>query len=249
MSSHDGKFNVLFLPRSVTSVLHPSDVAMSSHDGKFNVLFLPRSVTSVLQPMDQGVIETFKRFNRKQLLQMLLLDMENGEESVLSSYKKLNLKDAVYMAADAWASVKDTTLEKAWNKLCPNPGDSSENGDTEPDDPQDPQENDDPDEIRDIIKEAPGFEGCDKANIDDWLNCDVDDPGYQILSDEEIVQQIKDNNQKVGEEEEDGEDTEVEDDVPTYDEAFTCLEKAMKWLQRQAFVLKKTKRFSCKKTC
>ncbi|KAK9693032.1 hypothetical protein QE152_g34471 [Popillia japonica] len=90
------------------------------------------------------------------------------------------------MAADAWASVKDTTLEKAWNKLCPKPRDSQENSDTDPDDSQVPQENDDPDEIREIIKEAPGFEECDKANIDDWLNCDVDDPGYQILSDEEI---------------------------------------------------------------
>ncbi|KAK9754910.1 hypothetical protein QE152_g933 [Popillia japonica] len=94
--------------------------------------------------------------------------------------------------------------------------------------------NDDPDEIREIIKEAPGFEECDKANIDDWLNCDVDDPGYQIFSVEEIVQQIKDDNQEVGEEKENGEDSEVEDDVPTHDEAFTYLEKAMKWLEHQA---------------
>ncbi|KAK9694501.1 hypothetical protein QE152_g33511 [Popillia japonica] len=156
------------------------------------------------------------------------------------------------MVADAGASLKDTTLEKAWNKLCLKPRDSQENGDTDPDDPQEPQENDDPDEIREIIKEAPGFEECDKANIDDWLNCDVDDPGYQILSVKEIVQQIKDDNQEVGEQEEDGEDTEVEDDVPTHDEAFTCLEKAMKWLEHQAecntaSVLKKTRRFCRKK--
>ncbi|KAK9704280.1 DDE superfamily endonuclease [Popillia japonica] len=124
-----------------------------------------RNVTSVLQPT--GVIETFKRFYRKQLLQMLLLDMENGEESVLISYFKLNLKDAVYMAADAWASLKDTTLEKAWDKMSPKPRDSQENGDTDPDDPQEPQEHDVPDEIREIIKEAPGFEECDKANIND----------------------------------------------------------------------------------
>lgn len=214
---------------------HPSDVVLSSHDGKFNVLFLPPNVTSVLQPMDQGVIETFKRFYRKQLLQMLLLDMENGEESVLSSYKKLNLKDAVYMAADAWASVKDTTLEKAWNKLCPKPTNPQESDDPDPDNPQEPHESDDPDELREIIKQVPGFEECDNANIDDWLNCDVDDPGYQILSDEEIVQQIKDDNQEIEEEEDDGEDTAVEeDDVPTHDEAFTCLDKAMKWLERQA---------------
>ncbi|KAK9686741.1 hypothetical protein QE152_g36986 [Popillia japonica] len=79
------------------------------------------------------------------------------------------------------------------------------------------KENQDPDEIREIIKEAPDFEEWDKVNIDDWLR-----------------QQIKDDNQEGGEEEEDGEDTEVEDDVPTHDEAFTCLEKAMKWLERQA---------------
>ncbi|XP_057652222.1 jerky protein homolog-like [Diorhabda carinulata] len=59
------------------------------------------------------------------------------------------------------------------------------------DDPQEPQDRDYPDGIREIIKEAPGFEECDNANISDWLNCDVDDPDYQIFSDEEIVQQIK----------------------------------------------------------
>lgn len=203
---------------------HPSEMTLNSNDGKFNVLFLPPNVTSIFQPMDQGVIETFKRFYRKQLLRMLLLGMENSEESVQKTYTKLNLRDTVYMAVDAWASVKNTTLKKAWNKLYLR-DDSQETA---------PIENNDFDDEDDIqlnrqVQQAPGFEKCDKPNIEEWLNCDVDDPGYQILTDEEIVQQIKDENREMKEEEEEDDDVldcnTTEDDVPTHDEAFNCLEK------------------------
>lgn len=41
------------------------------------------------------------------------------------------------------------------------------------------------------MKEPPGFEECDNKNIKDWLNCNVDDPDYRILTDEKIINQVQ----------------------------------------------------------
>ncbi|GBN33153.1 hypothetical protein AVEN_87072-1 [Araneus ventricosus] len=35
-----------------------------------------------------------------------------------------------------------------------------------------------------------GFEECDQERIQDWLECDVDDPGSQILADNEIIASV-----------------------------------------------------------
>ncbi|GBM93415.1 hypothetical protein AVEN_160678-1 [Araneus ventricosus] len=32
-----------------------------------------------------------------------------------------------------------------------------------------------------------GFEECDQEIIQDWLECNVDDPGYQVLADDKIM--------------------------------------------------------------
>ncbi|GBN35256.1 hypothetical protein AVEN_89676-1 [Araneus ventricosus] len=37
-----------------------------------------------------------------------------------------------------------------------------------------------------VFSRTPGFEECDRENIQDWLECDVDDPDYQVLADDEI---------------------------------------------------------------
>lgn len=198
---------------------HPSEMLLESEGGKFNVLFLPPNVTSVLQPMDQGVIEAFKRFYRKQLLRMLLLDLETNAESVQTIYKYVNLKDAVYMAADAWESVKEVTLKKAWHKLSPEPQISSAENDASSEVVS---------ELSELMKDAVGFEECDEQNINEWLNCDLDDPGYQIMTDEEIVEHIQLADK---EDEEDYDDFTDESPTPSHDEAFHCLETAMRWLE------------------
>ncbi|KAJ8873883.1 hypothetical protein PR048_024719 [Dryococelus australis] len=91
--------NVLLLIDNAQS--HPSTL---SEKTKFKSVFLLPYVTSVLQQMDEGVIESFKHYYRKTLLYM----------------KEIDLKDTVlYMAAEAWATVKDTTLAKTWYKLLP----------------------------------------------------------------------------------------------------------------------------------
>lgn len=213
--------NVLLLIDNAPS--HPSNISLERENGKFKVVFLPPNVTSVLQPMDQGVIESFKRYYRKALLRMVLIG-EEYEKNIQQVYTEINLKDAVYMAAEAWATIKDTTLAKAWNKLLP-----SDESITAPEEPPNSQF---VSELAGLIKESSGFEECDQENIQDWLECDVDDPGYQVLTDDEIIASVI-NDQDPCDDEEEPSDNDRAEKGPSSEEAFHCLETAMKWLEQQ----------------
>ena len=43
------------------------------------------------------------------------------------------------------------------------------------------------DKITKIAARLPGFEQCDQNDLHRWLEKDIGDPGFQILTDEEIV--------------------------------------------------------------
>lgn len=87
-----------------------------------------------------------------------------------------NFRDVVYMTAEAWDSVKDTTLAKVWNKLLPS--DNTTNALEEPPNT----------ELAMLIQKSSGFE--DQENIQEWLECDVG--GNQLLmTDDEILATLK----------------------------------------------------------
>lgn len=197
---------------------HPSAETLNRENGKFTVKFLPPNVTSILQPMDQSVIETLKRFYRKQLLRRLLSADNNEIETVLQFYKEINLKDCCYMLVEAWNSVQSLTLKRAWNKLLKLPSNALIK-----------VQDDCFKEITDSMKILSIGEGCDDKNITEWLNCDSEDPGFQILTDEEIIDDLNSNDR------EDEEETETGDafQVPSHAEAFEALDVAFKWFERQ----------------
>lgn len=163
-----GTGNVSLLVNNAPS--HPSLLSLEIENGKFKLVFLPPNVTSVLQPMDQGVIESFKRYYSKSLLCMVLLGHEE-DKTILQIYKAINMKNAVYMAAEAWDCVKKTTLKKACNKLSPNLAAPT---------PQEPP-NQFVSVLVGLINQSPAFEECDDENIHEWLECDEDDPEYELM--------------------------------------------------------------------
>ncbi|CAL1544491.1 unnamed protein product [Lymnaea stagnalis] len=200
---------------------HPSVELLERENGMFTVKLLPHSVASVLQPMDQGIIETFKRLYRKHLLcQLLLLQDDSETEMVWTFYEKINLKDCCYMLVDAWSSLERRTLTGAWNKILklPHKDLANENIDVEIK------------EIIDLLESTNICKGCDTEDVKEWLNCDISDPGFHILTDEEIIEDIKYS---------DDEDTEAEREeidkcsVPSHAEACQALEMAFSWLERQ----------------
>nr|XP_032519902.1 jerky protein homolog-like [Danaus plexippus plexippus] len=199
---------------------HPSAETLKRENGKFTLKFLPPNVSSILLPMDQSVIETLKHLYRKQLLCRLLSVDSSKIETMLKFFKEMNLKDCCYMPVEAWNAVESLTLTRAWNKLLKlSP---SANPATNP-------QEDCFEEITEAVKILSIGEGCDEENIKEWLDCDSEDPGFQILSDEEIVDDLN------GCENEEKEETETEDECqgPSHAEAFEALEIAFKWFERQ----------------
>ena len=74
----------------------------------------------------------------------------------------------------------------------------------------------------------PGRSDCSAEDIGEWLACDSSDPGFQILSDDEIIQSVR--------EETDGQEDDIvtePDAGPSAGEAFACLDTALTWMERQ----------------
>lgn len=77
--------------------------------------FLPPNTTSLIQPMDQGIIQSFKCHYKSEFLKKIL-DLDPSLK--LSDCKKyFNLKDCIYLLAESWNSVSQSTLINAWHNL------------------------------------------------------------------------------------------------------------------------------------
>ena len=46
-------------------------------------------------------------------------------------------------------------------------------------------------ELANIVSKIPGSLHCGVKDVNDWLNCDCDDPGYHIMTDDKIVNNIR----------------------------------------------------------
>ncbi|XP_046629071.1 jerky protein homolog-like [Neodiprion virginianus] len=207
---------------------HPSAEVLNSLDPDFEVRFLPPNVTSLIQPMDQGVIEKMKRLYRKEVLRRLFMAEENTEDSIVQFAKTINLKHCCYMIADAWASLTERNLKNAWNKLWP----PSEETQAEIQEDISNCEKGGINEFVEIFHAIPGFTECDNDDAENWLKDDANDPGYQILTDDQIVSSV------LHDEDSDSDDKHSDESVeaskqPSHGEAFGALETAMEWYEKQ----------------
>lgn len=200
---------------------HPDIDRLNSIDNNFTVMFLPPNVTALLQPMDQGVIAKMKKMYRKEVLRRLLL-ADRNEESVIEFTKKINLKDCCYMLDDSWKSLTEGNLMKAWNNLWPRPAINEDENNEGPE----------PEllgEIADLCNAIPGFEECDLADATEWLNSDINEHGYQIYNENEILSLVT----EVNEPEDSSDDEDAIDSGPSHGDAFSALETAMNWYEKQ----------------
>lgn len=157
---------------------HPDAEELKSEDGKIFVAYFPPNVTSIAQPMDQGVIETMKRLYRKDLMLQLL-----EEADFMGFWKSLNLKEAIYAAARAWNGVKESNIKKAFYKIM-----TLEDTEVEDDD----HLNDGELSIENITSIASGINGLEEINkeeIQEWIGCDHEEKGYQIMNDDDLNNQ------------------------------------------------------------
>ena len=87
-------------------------------------------------------------------------------------------------------------------------------------------------DVTSLFDAIPGFEQCEANDAEEWLNCDVNDQGFQIVTDEEIADAIIESEALVCEESEE----EVTTEEGLYHSgAFKALETAMSWLEKQPY--------------
>ncbi|XP_053570666.1 tigger transposable element-derived protein 1-like [Bombina bombina] len=112
-------FNILLLVDNAPG--HPR--MLDELNPNIRVEFLPPNTTSLLQPMDQCVIAAFKLNYLKRTFSKCIaaIDKEEGAgQEVLSKFwKSYNILDCIKTVRDAWNDIKDTTMKRAWKKLCP----------------------------------------------------------------------------------------------------------------------------------
>ncbi|CAH0729636.1 unnamed protein product, partial [Brenthis ino] len=203
---------------------HPSAELLERENGRFKVKFLPPNVTSLIQPMDQSIIETLKRLYRKQFLRRLLSVDEDNVQVVLSFLKQMSLKECCYMVVNAWDLIERKTLEKAWNRILKRENEYSIT-------------NSDDSILVDINELMSNIQICKECDADDmkeWLTCDSNDQGFQIMSDDEIVENMLQVNEQQEMQDETEKNVDVENDAgPSHAEAFQALEIALKWYEKQ----------------
>ncbi|CAG0883757.1 unnamed protein product, partial [Darwinula stevensoni] len=109
--------------------------------------------------------------------------------------------------ADAVDSLTEQNVIHAWKKLWP--------------------------DVSNFIERLPGFKECDEDDVREWLETDVGDPGFQILTEDEIVDSVKAEATVEGATDEEACD-EQDNKGPTHAEAFAAFETVMAWCERQS---------------
>ena len=145
------------------------------------------------------------------------------------------------MDADAWEDIPSLTLSKSWLKLlgkdCANMGTESTVDNAEGED---------------LAKRLDS--NLTDGDVSDWVEADSGDPRYQLLTDEEILEQVA--NPLTGAETESDCENEESDDIPTNGETMEMLDKCLKWYECQSeatptsiMLLKRVRDLAAKKRC
>ncbi len=153
-------------------------------------MFLPPNTTAAIQPMDQAVLEihangatkgsflhaSFRKMKRISLYPTIL--------------KAITIKDAVYWIAEAWEEASSDSLRKAWrNLLHESVSEDVSTEDTCPDS-----------SIAETIETAGSLGSETQEAIAEWMDADIDEPGHEVLDDDEIVAEMQNSRDSSAEE-------------------------------------------------
>lgn len=180
---------------------HPSENILRSEDGNFNSMFLPKNTTSLIQPMDQGIILATKRIYRRKFLDEVMVVLQNEDNAedtrgqrTLQNLKCYNLKSTIFNFAAAWKEVKEQTLKNGWKNLF---------------DGQDADIDLEGLEVSDFCRTIHNNIGGEVAEEDilEWLEVDEGDPGYNIMTESEIADEVMNQKNEDGSEDSEEEET------------------------------------------
>ena len=184
----------------------------------------------MMQPMDHGVLYNLKQRYKRLLLEMMILHEEIDRQTFDSFAKSLNIKDCIYLVANAWEQIRCSSLQKSWDPLL---GPEVSDNDTDQNNPVPVCMNACSDfELEDghlIQRMHDNNIMVTQEEADEWLNGDQFDPGFQRLSDEEIIAEVCGYQDEL----EDGEG-ESSDETPhlvSHKEVFEAFVVCMEWME------------------
>ena len=157
------------------------------------------------------------------MLQKLLLQDQAGQ-SVIECIKSINIKDVVYMSAAAWDDIPALTLTRSWNKLLAS--DKATESDQQPEDADAHKQS-----VEALAKELD--HNLSDEDIINWMKEDSSDPGYQLLTDEEIIQQVVNPSAEEDTDMEDDEDQDEPTETISSGQVADMLEQCLKWYKQQ----------------
>ena len=207
---------------------HPGVEELTSADGKIVTKFLPPNVTAILQPMDQGVLVQVKKKYQRKIFRNLLLQDEQEEGFLVRKFlSTINVKTVIELIAQAWDEVTPETLRKSWRKILFVPREDGPGDDT--------VHHDDlaADELVALLTGNSFNLGL--PDIQEWLDSCVNEPGHEILTDEEICEKVKATVNPADDSEAEP-DSEEETDLPcsvSHSRAMSMFDECLTWLQQQ----------------
>lgn len=164
--------------------------------------------------MDQGVIASIKKKYRTKLLSKRI---EEGDD-LKTFFKDYTILDSIYDVNSAWESVQKSTLFKSWRKILPSVEKSLVESEKKEEEVS----------VHDLAKSVAGGENVDEDNIIEWIACDTNDPGFEHVTDEQIVEEALGMNL----EESDEEDGKVQKKV-SHDAALAHVEGLIQYLEEE----------------
>ena len=183
---------------------HPAANKLVALNGRIRVMYLPPNTTSLIQPMDQGVIHAAKLGYRRAFMEEVLVVEETEEDEdedtrgqrTLVALKAYTIKSAIHNFAEAWKSLKMTTLANSWKRLLF--------------DADVPVVDFTGFESEDFIKRfSSAGEDVTEENLEDWFGIDDQQGSSEILTDAEIVASVMEPRAVEDAEEDDDDDVQV----------------------------------------
>ena len=115
---------------------------------------------------------------KKYRTKLLQKRIEEGDD-LKTFLKDYIILDSIYDVNSAWES---STLVKSWRKILPSVEktlvESEEKG-----------EEVSVHDLANLAKSVAGGENVDEDNIIEWIDCDTNDPGFEHVTDEQIVEE------------------------------------------------------------